>query len=459
MSYERSPNSLLVPEAPETLDGDLFDEYTSIPEAPEVYERLSMPEDVFDHCLEAARNGQDPGSVTGVEQSVYDPRRYEELQNLKSNIKAQRKRLALDGKEESIEFRILENYRITVNERMAEEEMVRTRWSNPWAFSRYNEFVYGKPDADVFGAVVQEFKSFANGLLHHDSEVVRDKAQAALNHLPDIEGGPGLLSPDPEVFERVKREHYGRLGFYPLLLAGVELPETDKISDEVGEPALQVGLSNVGASHYGRGYQNGGWSANHLDEKIMGPEKYSWIRRRFVGLVLGHEVGSHVTERINGLRSSLRLLSIGMDRFVLGSEGRALVREQVPYDSFEEFSKILRWNDVLRRHLATSLMAGLAGDDASRLENMYDTINSIDELWAVSRKPDDDVAAIAKSAERRTKALLRRVWGRGIYKDMTYLEGNIAAWKHPERIADGDLGKYDPNNPRHRELLSEIGVL
>jgi hypothetical protein len=81
----------------------------------------------------------------------------------------------------------------------------------------------------------------------------------------------------------------------------------------------------------------------------------------FVGLPLGHEIGSHTLEFVNGGRSAMRLLSNGLDRYEWSNEGRAVVREQLARETMDAFYGTMRWQDIMRRHLATSLGVGLAG--------------------------------------------------------------------------------------------------
>jgi hypothetical protein len=89
-------------------------------------------------------------------------------------------------------------------------------------------------------------------------------------------------------------------------------------------------------------------------------------------------------------------------------------------------------------------------------------------LWELQKRPND-VAEAERRAHRRTWALLERVFmgtdgSSGPYRRyMVYLEGNVNCWRaaeaNPGVIEEGDLGKFDIINERHRRLLKSVGVL
>lgn len=182
-----------------------------------------------------------------------------------------------------------------------------------------------------------------------------------------------------------------------------------------------------------------------------------------MGLALGHEVGSHLLERINGLVGPLRLASDGLDRYELGNEGRAIIREQVPYETFDEFGNLVRWRDILRRDIAVGLGAGVGEERPHSFSEVYGAMKPIDTMYALkSGKPE----TAHKRSWDLTVRTRRGVSGEGgaYLKDKVYLEGNVACWltaalQGPAAISGGDLGKFDINNPRHIVLLQSVGLL
>lgn len=211
------------------------------------------------------------------------------------------------------------------------------------------------------------------------------------------------------------------------------------------------------------------WGVNHTEAAVEQPQKYSMVPNRFVGLGLGHEIGSHLLERVNGERGPLQLASEGLDRYELGNEGRAVVREQVVYDTIDDFGKLVRWRDILRRHIAISYACGVGEPDQHTAAEVYDLLSKIDYMYQIKLRPDD--AEEAKSrAQKKTDALVLRVLkgtdgtGYAYLKDKVYLEGNVAVWaaarvKGPDTVSQGDLGKFDITNPRHIGILQEVGLL
>jgi hypothetical protein len=208
------------------------------------------------------------------------------------------------------------------------------------------------------------------------------------------------------------------------------------------------------------------WSLDHYNRQVKRPQNYKLPYLRFLGLPVGHEVGSHLLERVNGERSGFELLADSLDRTEFGNEGRAVIREQVVYDRFEDFTKLIRWQDLLRRHLATSLAYGLDGEPKNFPE-IHRVIGAIDRLWEYSK--GEPTGEMYTKARDRTWRLLESVFkgtdgtGTPYGRYAIYLEGNIACWreaaKDPQLISRGDIGKFDITNPRHIEVLQKNGIL
>ncbi len=377
--------------------------------------------------------------------------------------------LGRTGIDEDTDPTVAQLYRWRINELVAENRIVQAAATGDTRrFEVYNKFVYGTPSTEVFRATAGSFRADAQASLDHDNPNVREAAAEVLAVVDGIPESETSLTPSPELFGAVRELHYRKTGFYALLLSGVELPDSGTVGPDVGEPALERILHNLEAG-YSRAENPTGksWAISHARKEFLGPLDYKLPVNRFIGLPAGHEAGSHILEYVNGMRSKLQLMAIGLDRYEAGNEGRALLREQVVYPDIAEFSKLIRWQDVLRRHFAISLATGLK-DDAVDFPSVYKAVNAIDKLWERKKNPDDPDAADAK-AHTRTWSLLERVLkgtdgtGGAYRKDIVYLEGNVASWKAAEadvyNIESGDLGKYDIANDRHTEALGKLGVL
>ncbi|HVS58684.1 MAG TPA: hypothetical protein VHD60_03020 [Candidatus Saccharimonadales bacterium] len=369
----------------------------------------------------------------------------------------------------SLEPTINQAYRWRVNEIIAERRMVKAaQEGDKRRFEAYNHFIYGAPDKEIFAATADWFRAEAQALLAHENESVREAAQHVLEMVPDLNGNRFALVPDSETFQKIQKRHNQPSGHFALLFNGVELPERGLVTPDIGEPILEKVRENLHANDYSITDAAGTvWSVSHGRKELQRPAQYRMPLKRLVGLGPGHE-WTHVLERINGDRQPLRLSGFGLDRYEQGNEGRAVIREQVPFDSFEAFSRQLRWQDILRRHFAISIAEGL-GREKGDFSHTYAVINAVDRLWERQKDPDNIAKADQKADDRTWALLATRIMrgtdgtGGAYLKDKVYLEGNIACWKvareNPELIEAGDLAKFDIANSRHIALLQATGVL
>lgn len=449
----------LVVEAQPPLDADQAELLARIDNcASEVYRELTVPDPVFANLL--ARFEQ-TGELPDLRAHHADPTKLEEqevrLHRFKKNILS-------DGLDPVLQ----QAYRWRINELIGNVRLATASYQGRMTtFERYNGYVYGRPNRQIAAATADWFRHQAEQHLDHANPAVRDAAIRVLRVVPDLNGSRDLLVPDPAVFEQVRAEHFRPGGHYTLLLAGVELPETGPITPTVGEPALRQVRANLQAQGYAIVDSAGAsWSVSHIKKELQRPAGYSMPLERFVGLGPGHE-WTHILEYINGLRSAVRLSGLGLDRYELGNEGRALIREQVMYQTFAGFAAQKRWQDVLRRHFSISLGQGATGEPQN-FGQVYTVINAIDTMYERAKKPDNTAAA-DKTAHKRTTTLLRRTLkgtdgtGGAYHKDIVYLQGNVACWQaaadNSAIIEMGDRGKFDITNPRHLQLLGALGVL
>ncbi len=336
------------------------------------------------------------------------------------------------------------------------------------SFARWNRYVYGEPSAEVFAATCDWFCSQAEQFI--GDSTIGDYAKMVLDTLSPHRGDVAIIMPTEEVFEAVKSNHFKKGGYYTLLLAGVEMP-TGTVTKEEGDPVLRQVMDNLGAEDYQIvDSPDTTWRISASTRQVQRPPKHRLVQERYLGLPLGHEVGSHMLEAINGGRSSLQLMASGLDRYDLGNEGRAVVREQVAFDSFEAFSRHVRWKDIIRRHLAISLAAGIKNvHEPMDFKDTYKLMNAIDTVTEYAKDPQKPIEDIQQKAHKRTWNLLARTLkgtdgaGGAFLKDKVYLEGNVAWWAaaaaNPDIINSGDLGKFDIANPRHISLLQKLGIL
>lgn len=465
MSYERTPGSLLIaPHPGQKIDEELRHELSAITEitkdSPSYLDYLKPDAGAFDEARERALNeGTDevydaifdvkPGSPVPTSYLEREERLLDFRQQLHADLNW------------GVEDVVSQLYLWRVNELIAETRMMQAVHEGDQKHIRaLNRFMYGRPNEAVFAASIERFRQAAVEAQDHKDHTVRTAAQTVLNGLPASDGDPCILGPSEALFQKVRKEHFGEMGYFTLLLAGADMPEKGPVKPDVGEPVLAAVTRNVGLEYFSRATGDGAvWGLDPERSKYLGPEKYAMPLKRFIGLPAGHEIGSHGLELANGLRSILGLAAHGLDRYDRGNEGRAVIREQVPYDTFADFAKTRRWEDIIRRHLATGFLAGMF-PEGTTVKEFVTTLQAIDTIFEFGNNTKDRSGdELCEKAEDRTWKLVKRVLGRKIYKDMYYLEGNIDCWNVAERIASGDLGKFDITNSRHTDRLEKLGVL
>jgi hypothetical protein len=464
MKYER--HGLLLPEPTQTaVDHELKRSFESAHlGARETFKDLEVSAERQQAIEDAWHNGEDASLLTEHLDEDELIQRLQELQEWKTELLAR----------DDIESSLMQVYRWRVNENIARIHMlIASKNGDMDNFHRYNEFIYGKPDEDIYRAALDWVAHDAEMLLANpDTELApKEAATKVLGMLRDKRGYRELLVPEKDTFQAVRDNHLRPGGYYALLLAGVEVPESGKINNALGDPILKhVIKENLQSDYVIVDAKGASWGMSHSVAAVERPAVYDMPMQRFFGLGVGHEIGSHLLERMNGLRGPIELAAGGLDRTEAGNEGRAVIREQVQYETFDEFGKLVRWRDILRRHIAISYASGVGEDSLKTSSETYAFMNMIDTMYQARLKPNDSEELIKEKAQVKTDNLLLRELkgtdgkgGAGL-KDKVYLEGHVASWltaaiHGPERISEGDLGKFDINNARHVTFLQQWGLL
>ena len=457
-------DGLLLPEKETPAVDELLN--TSFQEAhlgaQEIYKDLSISDpERKSQITQALKSGESVSlAATHLDIEFLD-KRLKTLKEWKRNLIA----------DESVDSEVKQLYRWRVNEDIANIYILAASYTgNEKAYKKWNEFIYGKPNEDIYRAALDWVGNDAEKIISDKSasEFAKQAAQDVLDKLDGKRGDRNVLIPDSEVYEKVREDHFGELGYYALLLAGIDVPNDGKINNETGDPILRHVIRNNLKSNYGLADASGAtWGVAHSTESIERPSKYDMPWRRFVGLGLGHEIGSHLLEKENAERGPLMLAASGLDRYEQGNEGRGVVREEIMYSTFNEFGKQLRWRDIMRRHISISYGYGLEGGQKSPAE-VYDFMHTIDTMYAA--KTSENLDEAKEKATSKTESLVTRSLrgvgenGGAYLKDKTYLEGHVAVWtvaakRGVKAISEGDLGKFDINNPRHISALQKLGLL
>lgn len=449
---------LIEPQTP--LDGDLWQSYQDLASIGDDISSRLLPEKAVVEAEKAAFYADPSGYRPDLRPRMLDEGQLDRQEAALLEAKAS---LA----ESSAPDDIRQLYRWRLNERIGNARMLRAAYQGDMAgFAHYDHFVYGAPDQAVFGAVNDWFYRDAESKLNHAEPEVRQAAGQVIDLLGDHRGDAAYIIPSAETFAAVRRQHFSPEGFYALLLAGVEVPTDGKITPEIADPILRQALQNIGSDLPIEDASGVAWSIRRADPPaVLRPPKLNVEPVRFLGLGVGHEIGSHELEAQNGKRLAIQLARSGFDRYEVGNEGRGVLREQIAYPTVDEFMTTQRWQVLLRRHFATGVAAGLLGNDGT-FPQVYEAINKIDMLYEQNQNPGSVAEA---TAHRRTWALLESTQkgkdgsGGGYSRYKIYLEGNVGCWQtaevEPTAIEAGDLGKFDIVNTRHMSPLARHGVL
>lgn len=476
MEYIR--DGLLLPDNPEqSIDEATHDSFSDVKtDIPETYKQLTLSPDKKAAAISAWENGEDPDlTVDSIDRDQLIERS-KMLRQWKAELVA----------DESIDPDVKQIYRWRINEDIANTEMViASNDGDMRRFQVWNEFVYGKPNAPIYKAALDWVAHDAEKILLYGnkySQFAKDSANKVIELIGDNRGQRMLLPPSEDTFGKVRDDHMREGGYYDLLLDGVDVPD-GKITPEIGDPIIEKVVGDNLQSDYAIEDASGAsWGVNHTNGTIERPSKYNMPKERFVGLGLGHEIGSHLLERVNGSRGPIKLAVEGLNGYESANEGRAVIREQVQYDDIDDFNKTVRWRDIMRRHIAISYACAAGEKKVVDPENdkkyihgrpssdVYNFMNAIDTMYQAKISKDDDENTIREKAEKKTTDLLLRVLkgtngkGGAYLKDKVYLEGNVACWltaaqKGADAISAGDLGKFNINNPDHIRYMIKFGLL
>lgn len=332
-------------------------------------------------------------------------------------------------------------------------------------FMRYSIFIYGKPSLDIFRFTLSSIKSEIESGLNSSNQETVEVANLLFKSInfPDI--APLISNPSEELFRNAAEVTEKELG---------DLINIENISKSTGITSLEAQNIFMEALNKLNAY---GWNviideqssrkAIHVsqeDMQVVIPAGREFSINQIKSLIF-HEIGTHVARRLNGERSKLRLLGIGLDRYK-DDEGIATMREQVLKPEFGSYAG-------LDGHLAISLACGLDGIKRNfrqvfEILFLYYKLRDLNKSPNVQNDKINDIEKKAKeSAYSRCIRTFRgtdcRIPGVCFTKDIFYREGNIEVWaimnSDPERSTKFNLGKYDPANPNHLAILSELGIL
>ena len=338
-------------------------------------------------------------------------------------------------------------------------------------FRRYSHFLYGAPDPDVQSFCLDKASDVIKESLQSDDPEMVSAAEKLREHLLNAqpshrEKHDAFVEIQPPsdqlIAETRKKVHELHADLLP---EGLD-PSEEEISPEQTAQYFQEALKSAGADDWKViiNPNRTGMIVKPSTQEIHIPAGKKQSMQRVLELIF-HEIGAHVTRYLKGKESNLKLLSIGLDRYIKGEEGVGALFESMAKPE----SKPVKDFGKFGRHLAISLATGV-NHDPYNFREVYETMEAyyyLDEL----RKGKEHEAAKEKAA-KRTWITCQRVYkgthsdkpGTCFTKDIVYREGEIGTWlllneKEPDSLSQLTLGKWDHTNARHWWILSQTGVL
>ncbi len=419
---------------PETLDARWFKRFEAL--SFEDYEKLSGSKLVRE---------QEKTSFLSSEK-INPDLDYPELETF--DIEAREEQL-LSLKEDILELEpneaVRKIYRTKINELLATVRMLRaTREKDDRRFSRYSDFIYGKPNEDDLNYVIKHVQELVGANLASadaDKQAAAERLQGIFGDLvthPDFGVSRDILPDGESITGSVQDVEEAKLAFTEAL-EELGIDDWDIVVDS------EKGLSNFSVSQ------------EHKIIRIPSEEKLlerKISKKKLRGLI-AHEIQTHVLRRHNGERSKLQLLGLGLDRYLKAEEGIATYNEQ-QVTGATEFAGVPRFFSI-------AVAKGIDGQKRDFRET-FEIVKDYRLLSSLAKETGPEKAA--KTAYDDCVRIFRGTTGKtpgAIYpKDMSYF-GNRAIWtlvsKDSDVVHQFGIGKYDPNNSEHVALLSQLGIL
>lgn len=324
-------------------------------------------------------------------------------------------------------------------------------------FSRYNAFISGLPDPKLFAFNLDSLRKTGDELSSSDNPAIAEAAKDFLAYLPshNIEYEEPA-QPEQVTVDAVQAQTLREIGHI------IDLPPRPDEKKYTAEEIKKI-FENIFTTLNATGWtavieKQPNFNVSQEKRQIKIPEGKETTKKRLQELI-AHEIGTHLLRRLNGNRSRLKLLGSGLDRYDQGDEGVATMREQSLQGKVEQ----KEWLG----HLAVGLAIGTDGKKRN-FQEVFEILQKYQYMMAL--KAGEPPAKAKETADKKAwNRCVRTFRGtdcrtRGVCftKDIAYVKGNIAVWdivgKNPEELLRLSIGKYDPANPNHIWVLTQLGI-
>ena len=333
-------------------------------------------------------------------------------------------------------------YRTKINESLATLRMLKaTQAGNDRRFSRYADFIYGKPETEDIGYVVEHVKELIENNLDSSDPTKAEAAQRLhaifSKSIPNGEGVDKSILPEGEDIPGKLESVDEAVTMFEEALQEIDATDWEVVVD------TESGISNFSVSQ------------EHKVVRVPAEDKLrarNISKKKLKGLI-EHEIKTHVARRSNGERSRLQLLGLGLDRYLKAEEGIATYNEQ-QVTGAKEFAGVPRF-------LSIALAKGLTGEQLD-----FRRTHEIMSDYRLLAKKDTTTAVAAATAYNDCMRIFRgttcKTPGAVYPKDMSYF-GNRSIWtlvsENSDVVETFTIGKYDPNNSEHIAILTQLGIL
>ena len=335
-------------------------------------------------------------------------------------------------------------YRWKINEKIADLRMLQaTKNGNDKKFSRYSKFIYGEPDREIFEYTISQIKSVVDKQLFSEDADIKNAAERLNKNLFDaLANNANTIFPE-----------------------NFDIPATQnkKEEKEYSTEEIRAAFENFLKEKAVDGWKvvvdtSGRFTSLNIsqDKKEINIPSTRRLKETALQELIAHELGTHVMRREKGEHSKLKLLGLGLDRYLKGEGGISTYAEQ-KISGFSDFSG-------LDGHLAIALATGSDG----KKRNFREVFEILRDIYFIKSKKNKEEAW--ESAEnsawtrcvRTFRGTICKTPGACLTRDIVYREGNIAVWnlvkENSPEVRRFSVGKYDPSNPRHIWILDQLGI-
>lgn len=353
---------------------------------------------------------------------------------------------------------VLQAYRWRINERIALLRMLMATESGDMRrFKRYSEFIYGKPNTEIFFQILDLIHSEYTAFVEEGDSNIKSAFQSFFSELYPTEAEVAK-KPSEETISFVREWVKKEIDELNLDIA----PRSEKYTYEEIIAIFQEALDKIAANGWQAVINQSGTGINTSQAKktLEVPISRQVGSLKLKQLVL-HEIKTHVERRVKGENSRLSLLGLGLDRYEGAEEGIATIKEQgLSNKGTFDFAG-------LEGYLAIGIATGQDGTPRD-FRRTYELLKNY--FYLVKRKKGLEHESALKEAElaawkrcvRTFKGTDCKTPGVCFTKDIVYREGNIAIWdlvgRDQESVLRFSIGKYDPTNPRHLWILSQLEI-